>query len=137
MTHQTPLSMEFSRQKYWSGLPFPSPGDLPDPGIEPVSPALQADSLLSEPPGKPVYTQNANIFRNNFKRKRMKTICAVINPLKSIPVGSGFSPKGGHPPSLTRYFRSMLAPLFPQGAAAGLFVLWKESDTDSSERLHF
>ena len=42
--------MEFSRQEYWSGLPFPSPGDLPNPGIEPGSPALQADSLLSEPP---------------------------------------------------------------------------------------
>ena len=50
--HQTPLSMEFSRQEYWSGLPFPSPGDLPDPGIEPRSPALQADSLPTEPPGK-------------------------------------------------------------------------------------
>ena len=44
----TPLSMEFSRQEYWSGLPFPSPGDLPDPGIEPRSPAWQADSLPSE-----------------------------------------------------------------------------------------
>ena len=42
----------FSRQEYWSGLPFPSPGDVPDPGIEPGSPALQTDSLLSEPPGK-------------------------------------------------------------------------------------
>ena len=46
--------MEFSRQEYWSGLPFPSPGDLPDLGIEPRSPAFQADSLLSEPPGKPL-----------------------------------------------------------------------------------
>ena len=46
-------SMGFSRQEYWSGLPFPSPGDLPDPGIEPRSPALQADALTSEPPGKP------------------------------------------------------------------------------------
>ena len=46
--------MEFSRQEYWSGLPFPSPGDLPDPGIEPRSPVLQADALLSELPGKPV-----------------------------------------------------------------------------------
>ena len=46
-----PLPMDFSRQKYWSGLPFPTPGDLPDPGIKPISPALQADSLLSEPPG--------------------------------------------------------------------------------------
>ena len=45
---QAPLSMRFSRQEYWSGLPFPSPGYLPDPGIEPRSPALQADSLLTE-----------------------------------------------------------------------------------------
>ena len=51
---QPPLSMGFSRQEYWSGLPFPPPGDLPDPGIEPESPALQADALPSEPPGKPV-----------------------------------------------------------------------------------
>ena len=46
------LSMEFFRLEYWSGLPFPSPGSLPDPGIELRSPALQADSLPSEPPGK-------------------------------------------------------------------------------------
>ena len=45
--------MEFSRQEYWSGLPFPSPGDIPNPGTEPKSPALQADSLPSEPLGKP------------------------------------------------------------------------------------
>ena len=45
--------MGFPRQEHWSGLPFPSPRDLPDPGIEPVSPALQTDSLWSEPPGKP------------------------------------------------------------------------------------
>ena len=45
-----PLSMEFFRQEYWSELPFPSPGDLPDPGMEPGSPALQADSLPYEPP---------------------------------------------------------------------------------------
>ena len=45
--------MGFSRQEYWSGLPFPSPGDLPDPGIKLGSPSLQADSLPSEPPGKP------------------------------------------------------------------------------------
>ena len=49
----TPPSVGFSRQEYWSGLPFPSPGDIPDPGIEPASPTLQADSLLSEPPRKP------------------------------------------------------------------------------------
>ena len=53
VAHQAPLSMGFSRQEYWSGLPFPSPGDLPDPGIEPMSPALQADAKTSEPPGEP------------------------------------------------------------------------------------
>ena len=52
VAHQVPPSMGFSRQKYWSGSPFPSPGDLPDPGIKPRSPALQADALTSEPPGK-------------------------------------------------------------------------------------
>ena len=56
VVYQAPQSMEFSRQEYWSGLPFPSPEDLPDSGIEPGSPALQADALLSEPPGKPQVT---------------------------------------------------------------------------------
>jgi len=51
VAHQAPLSMGFSRQAYWSGVPLPSPGDLPDPGIEPRSPAFQADALTSEPPG--------------------------------------------------------------------------------------
>ena len=50
--YNTPPSMGFSRQEYWSGLPFPSPEDLPNPGIESGSPTLQADSLPSEPPGK-------------------------------------------------------------------------------------
>ena len=54
--YQAPLSMRFSRQGYWIGLPFPSPGDLPNPGIEPGSPALQADSLLTELQGKPSET---------------------------------------------------------------------------------
>ena len=53
VTHQAPLSMGLPRQEYWSGLPFPSPGDLPDPEIKLRSPVLQADSLLPEPPGKP------------------------------------------------------------------------------------
>ena len=52
VAHQAPPSMGFSRQEYWSGLPFPSPRDLPNPGIKPTSPALQADALTSEPPGK-------------------------------------------------------------------------------------
>ena len=53
VAHQAPSSMECTRQEYWSGLPFPSPGDLPDPGIEPRSPALQVDTFPSEPPGIP------------------------------------------------------------------------------------
>ena len=60
------LSMGFPRQEYWSGLPFPFPGDLPDPGIELGPPVLQADSLLSEPPGNPsdhsVYGQLSETF---------------------------------------------------------------------------
>jgi len=55
VAHLAPLSMEFFRQEYWSGLPFPSPGEFPDPGIEPRSPTSQADSLSSEPPGRPFY----------------------------------------------------------------------------------
>ena len=53
VAYQAPPSMGFSRQEYWSGLPFSSPGDLPDPGIEPGSPVFQEDTLTSEPPGKP------------------------------------------------------------------------------------
>ena len=52
--YRAPLSMGFPRQEYWSGLPLPSPGNLPDPESEPRSPALQVDSLLSDPPGKPI-----------------------------------------------------------------------------------
>ena len=54
VAYQAPPSMELSRQEYWSGLPFPSPGNLPNPGIEPRSSTLQADALPSEPPGKPI-----------------------------------------------------------------------------------
>ena len=59
ITHQAPLSMGFSRQEYWSGLPYPTPGDLPDLGIEdapPVSPALAGGFFTTGPPGKPFYT---------------------------------------------------------------------------------
>ena len=59
ITHQAPLSMGFSRQEYWSGLPYPTPGDLPDLGIEdapPVSPALAGGVFTTGPPGKPFYT---------------------------------------------------------------------------------
>ena len=55
--HQAPQSMGFSRQEHWSGLPFPSLEDLLNPGIESSSPALQVDSLLTEPPGKPILAE--------------------------------------------------------------------------------
>ena len=63
VAYQAPLSMGFSRQECWSGLPFPSPGDLPDPGIEPRSPELRADALPSEPPGRPM-TNLDNILKS-------------------------------------------------------------------------
>ena len=73
---QAPPSMGFSRQEYWSGVPFPSPGDLPNPGMEPGSPALQAGSLLSELPGKPYF---------QFMRIHLKS------PLPSLLILSFFS----------------------------------------------
>ena len=58
VAHQAPLFMEFSRQEYWSGLPFPSPGDLPKPGIKPVSPALEGRFFTTESQGKPYFFLN-------------------------------------------------------------------------------
>ena len=55
VAHQAPLSMGFPRQEYWSGLPLSSPGDLPNPGIEPTSPALAGGFFTTEPPWKPIY----------------------------------------------------------------------------------
>ena len=67
IAHQAPLSIEFSRQEYRSGWPCPPPGDLPNPGIEPGSPALQADSFQSEPPGKPWSILEYNQLINNVR----------------------------------------------------------------------
>ena len=64
VAHQAPPSMGFSRQEYWSGLPFSSPGDLPDPEIEPGSPTLQADALPSEPPGKSKLSVKVSVNKN-------------------------------------------------------------------------
>ena len=62
VAYQAPLSMEFSRQEYWSALTCPSPGDLPNPGLEPRSLALQADSLLFELPRKPALVGASLLF---------------------------------------------------------------------------
>ena len=66
---QVPLSMGFPKQEYWSGLPFPSPGDLCDPGIEPRSPALQADALRSKPPGKPLLDTEETSKQKKLKQR--------------------------------------------------------------------
>ena len=66
LAYQGTLSMDFSRQEHWSGLPFPSLGDLPNPGIESESPALQAGSLPSEPPGKPHLLLTFNNINNDY-----------------------------------------------------------------------
>ena len=87
VAYQAPPSMEFSRQEYWSGLPFLSPGDLPDPGIEPRFPTLQADTLPSEPPGKTVFKfyVKRNLFKKRYKeystRFRTVTSRTVISKL--------------------------------------------------------
>ena len=68
VAHQAPLSMGFSRQEYWSGLPFSSPGNFSDPGIKPRSPTLQADTLPSEPPGAH-HQSRSDIFKSNVFQK--------------------------------------------------------------------
>ena len=81
-------SMGFSRQEYWSGVPFPSIGTLPDPGIEPRSPALQAEALTSEPPGKPIGQHSPNQstsslfyiwghFSSRFQKKKQFLIVSL------------------------------------------------------------
>ena len=71
------MSIEFSRQEYWSGLSFPSPGDLPNPGIKPGSPALQADSLLLEPSGKKKKSHRAHTFRIGLLKKSIGFVQVV------------------------------------------------------------
>ena len=71
--------MGFSWQEYWSGLPFPSPGDRPDQGIEPVSPAFQADSLPSEPPGCPqISGKQCTKIVNNFQDYGLRSVCMFL-----------------------------------------------------------
>ena len=63
VAHQAPRSMGFFRPEYWSGLPFHPPGDLPNPGIEPASPALAGEFSTTEPPGKPQYSNEVSLFQ--------------------------------------------------------------------------
>ena len=83
VAYQAPLSMGFSRQEYWSGLPFPSPGDLPDPGIKLGSPAFQIDALTSEPPGKSFFKKRKGIIVF-FSRKENSSTQSEIRNLSEI-----------------------------------------------------
>ena len=75
--------MGFSRQEYWSGLPFPSPEDLPDPGIEPKSPTLQEDSLPSEPPGTP-----SRVYVAAAAAKSLQSCPTLCDPIDGSPPDS-------------------------------------------------
>ena len=87
VAYQASPSTGFSRQKYWSGIPFPSPGDLPNPGIEPRSPTLEADALTSEPPGKPEIEDRCNKQIGNkfflYKTKILLLKVVICNLLYS------------------------------------------------------
>ena len=80
-THQAPLFMGLSRQEYWSRLPFPSSGDLPNPGFEPWSPALQADSLSSEPPMHYIFFIHSSVDGHLGFFRYVKSACSLcVNP---------------------------------------------------------
>ena len=84
---QAPPSIESSRQDYWSGLPFPTPGGLPNPGIESYCPALQADSLLSEPPGKPIkiYKRLLNTYRGTTTMLNVEKVTTARQTQLTLP----------------------------------------------------
>ena len=101
--------MGFSSQEYWSGLPFPSPGDLLEPGIEPGSPVLQADALPSEPPGKPTDTYNAprtlrlfSSIEDSRNRKKEKDRSGRISVLLSLLDTQGNPVRHPHAPDESR-----------------------------------
>ena len=97
VAHQAPPSMGFSRQECWSGLPFPSPGDLPDPGIKPGSPTLQADTLPSEPPGKPAMWEtwfNSWVGKIPWRREQLTTPVFWPGESRGQKSLAGYSPWG-------------------------------------------
>ena len=86
--------MGFSSQEYWSVLPFPSPGDLPNPGIEPRSPALQADALLSEAPGSMKFCRTSYIRRalSTLQQEDQPLLCERPSSLHVMTILANFSP---------------------------------------------
>ena len=89
VAHQAPLSMDFSRQEYWSGLPYPPPGDLPNPGIEPGSPALQADSLPSEAPGTPRVRRGLTKLQRCYFDGMFCLFCQILGYWDALRRGAG------------------------------------------------
>ena len=85
LAYQAVTSMGFSRQEYWSGLPFPSPGSLPDPEIEPVSPALQTDPLPSEPQGSPEKCMALLILSTSVNSQVSKISLCLLQEPQSWP----------------------------------------------------
>ena len=98
---QAPLSLEFSRQEYWSGLPCPSPGDLPNPGMESRSPASQVDSLPSEPPGNPgiyfwVTANDLRVLSRGVTQRHFRVKSLSLRALHSISWRDWCLEEGGH-----------------------------------------
>ena len=96
VAYQVPPSIGFSRQECWSGLPFPSPGGLPDPGIEPGSPTLQADALLSEPPGKkPLLIKGVLIKKkSNYTTAFEASAQTIKDHICSHPISQSYTSSG-------------------------------------------
>ena len=86
VAYQTPPFTEFSRQEYWSGLPFPSPADLPEPGIEPRSPALQADALPSEPPGESTFCKMPGWMKHKLESRLLGEISITLDMQMTPPL---------------------------------------------------
>ena len=132
VAYQAVWSMGFSRQEYWSGLPFPSPGDLPNPGIEPGSPALQTDTLPSEPPGLLTTTTAAKIIKTDYTKYWQESVCLQCRRpgfnfrVGKIPWRRKWQSTPALLPGKSHGQRSLIG-YSPQGR--------KESDT--TERLHF
>ena len=102
------LSMGFSRQEYWSGLPFPSPGDFPGPGIEPGSPALQADALSFEPPGKPPNNREGTQPHPSTENW-IKDLLSMVLPIRtrpSFPLSQSLPSENFHKPLILLHQRA-------------------------------
>ena len=107
---QAPLSMGFSRQQCWSGLPFPSPGDLPDPGIKPRSPTSQTDALPSEPPGKSKNSQKTVHFGQRSRkggpsRPQCESLRFSLVPFLSLGSAQRLYPGAVRAARLRRWFQ--------------------------------